>query len=145
MHMIMNNQLTTVNIVFWLLVYITYLILVYISLYRLSIKDRVYCREYNISSCFTAFLSRVANRTLRSIFKRFVCLDATPMCCQKVEYLFVLTIDVLSFTSWFMGNMWLSKVTEFRLCSSGEIILTFFTFNCTAMHVLSLLYIFFVL
>ena len=39
MYMIMNNQLTTVNIDFRLLVYNNDLILVCVSVYRLSIKD----------------------------------------------------------------------------------------------------------
>ena len=46
---------------------------------------------------------------------------------KKVIYLCVLTIDVLSFTSWSILNLWFSNVTEFRLWSSGEIVLTFFT------------------
>ena len=46
MYMIKNNQFTSVNIDFRLLVYNIDLILVCVSVYRLSIKDRVYCREY---------------------------------------------------------------------------------------------------
>ena len=39
MYMIMNNQFTAVNIVFMSLVYNTDLISVYLSVYRLSVKD----------------------------------------------------------------------------------------------------------